>query len=131
MLNLHTNLTFDEDEFPMPIEATPEQITSWANQFNRDGYLVLHDLLTPAHIDRLKADLDRELAANNEAGEGIIQLHHRLFETSKANLELFDMEPIASIAETLVGRDCHVTHNNSFRVQPGKGIATWHQGRSG
>ena len=84
-------------------------------------------LIVEDHITRLKADLDTELELNNEAGDGIIQLHHRMFETSKANLELFDLEPMVSFAEAVVERNCHVTHNNSFRVQPGKGIATWHQ----
>ena len=107
--------------------VSDEQIREWVQTFHRDGYLVLHDVLNPDHITRLKADLDRELEHNNEAGDGIIQLHHRMFETSQANLELFDMEPIVTFAETLIGTATHVIHNNSFRVQPGKGITTWHQ----
>src|SRR5690349_3672293 len=107
--------------------ASEEQIAAWVEQFHRDGYLVLHDILTPEIITELKADLDRALAENNEEGSGIIQLHHRMFEVSPANLSLFAQEPIVSFAEALVSRDCHVIHNNSFRVQPGKGITTWHQ----
>lgn len=108
-------------------KASEEEIRAWVEQFHRDGYLLLHDVLTPEQITQLKADLDRELKANNEEGEGIIQLHHRMFETSRTNLELFDMEPIVSFAEALVDKNCHVIHNNSFRVPPGKGITTWHQ----
>lgn len=107
--------------------VSEEQIHAWVEQFHRDGYLVLHDVLPPDWIPILKADLDRELEQNNEAGEGIIQLHHRMFETSETNLRLFDLEPIVSFAEALVSPTCHVIHNNSFRVPPGKGITTWHQ----
>lgn len=103
------------------------QIEVWVEQFHREGFLLLHDVLPPDWIPVLKADLDRELETNNEAGDGIIQLHHRMFETSPTNLRLFDLEPIVSFAEALVSKDCHVVHNNSFRVQSGKGITTWHQ----
>lgn len=107
--------------------ADADQISQWVEQFHQDGYLLLHDLLPKEWIDELKADLDRELTANGEDGDGIIQLHHRMFETSAANLRLFDMEPVVSFAEALIATSTHVVHNNSFRVQPGKGITTWHQ----
>lgn len=102
-------------------------IKAWVEQFHRDGYVFLENVLRPDHIAQLKADLDHELEVNEEAGDGIIQLHHRLFETSPANLRLFDLEPIVSFAEALVDPHCHVIHNNSFRTPPGKGITTWHQ----
>jgi ectoine hydroxylase-related dioxygenase (phytanoyl-CoA dioxygenase family) len=108
-----------------PAEAP---IADWVEQFHRDGFLFLTDVLPPDWVAELKADLDRELRANNEEGDGVIQLHHRMFETSPANLRLFDMEPIVTFAETLVDRNCHVVHNNSFRsLTEGRGITTWHQ----
>src|SRR6185436_10788390 len=97
-------------------KASDEQIKAWVEQFHRDGYLFLQNVLTPDLIEELKADLDRALAENKEEGDGIIQLHHRMFETSKANLQLFDLEPIVSFAEALVSPNCHVIHNNSFRT---------------
>ncbi len=109
----------------MPPTEAP--ISEWIAKFHRDGYIFLHDVLPPDWTAALKADLDRELRANNEEGDGVIQLHHRMFETSQANLRLFDMEPIVSFAEALVDRNCHVVHNNSFRTPVGKGITTWHQ----
>ena len=50
-----------------------------------------------------------------------------MFETSTANLRLFDMEPMISLAETIIGPDCHVIHNNSFISPPGGGLDGWHQ----
>lgn len=107
--------------------ATEAQIADWVERFHRDGYLVLHDVLSPTMIAAMKEDLDRELHDNNEEGDGVIQLHHRMFEVSPTNLRLFELEPIVTFAETLIGTTTHVVHNNSFRVQPGKGITTWHQ----
>ncbi|MBV7338011.1 hypothetical protein KFU94_59250 [Chloroflexi bacterium TSY] len=62
---------------------------------------------------------------NNDSGKAI--LAHRLFETSRANLRLFDMEPIVSLAEALIAPNCQVIHNNSFKTPPGYGIDGWHQ----
>jgi ectoine hydroxylase-related dioxygenase (phytanoyl-CoA dioxygenase family) len=56
-----------------------------------------------------------------------IDLVPRAFEHSRANLSLFDLEPIVSLAEALVSPDCHVIHNNSFKTPPGGGLSTWHQ----
>jgi ectoine hydroxylase-related dioxygenase (phytanoyl-CoA dioxygenase family) len=56
-----------------------------------------------------------------------VALAHRMFETSKANLRLFDLEPIVGFAEALVAKNCHVIHNNSFQSRPGGGITRWHQ----
>lgn len=104
-----------------------QQIAEWVEQFHRDGYLFLPSVLTPEMVAVLKTDLDRALVENDEEGDGIIQLHHRMFEVSPMNVSLFDLEPIATFAEALIGTTTHVIHNNSFRVPLGKGITTWHQ----
>jgi ectoine hydroxylase-related dioxygenase (phytanoyl-CoA dioxygenase family) len=112
------------------------QIHAWCEEFDRDGYLFLKDVLPPALVAELKDDLDAELARLNEKrGEAIgIDLAVRMFEHSRANLSLFDLEPVASFAEELIGRDdsgpdwVHVMHNNSFKTFPGGGgITRWHQ----
>ena len=103
-----------------------EQIREWVQTFHRDGYLVLPEILPKALIAELKADLDTALGDRSYEGQ-VIELHHRMFETSPANLSLFDMEPIVSLAEALIDRNCHVIHNNSFRNRRGMGITTWHQ----
>lgn len=107
--------------------ADEEQIREWVEQFHRDGFLFIPNVLTPEMVQELAADLDTALGQRQDYGTDIIEIHCRMFETSAANLRLFDMEPIASFAEALVARDCHVVHNNSFRTPLGKGITTWHQ----
>src|SRR3954467_10427804 len=100
--------------------ASQEQIADWVERFDRDGCLFLEEVLPLDWVAELKADLDLALRENDEEGDGVIQLHHRMFETSQANLRLFDMEPIVSFAEALVSPSCHVVHNNSFRTPLGK-----------
>ena len=124
-----------ESNYPLD----PDQIQEWVDTFNREGFLFLEDLLTEAHVDLLKADLDwslSHLTSQNEDPDGkllgrksetSIRLCHRMFEHSPANLNLFDLEPIVSLAEALVAPNCHVIHNNSFVTPPGGGITGWHQ----
>ena len=107
--------------------ASPEQIRAWVDQFNREGYLFLENVLPPDWVAELKADLLRALADGPTQTGGVIELRARMFEISAANRRLFDVEPIATFAEALVSADCHVVHNNSFISPPGKGITTWHQ----
>jgi len=107
--------------------ASAEQIAEWVEQFHRDGYLFLPSVLPPDWCAELREDLDRLLVEQERPLGGGIELCERLFEGSRANLRLFDMEPIASLAEALIDGPCHVIHNNSFRTPPGGGITRWHQ----
>ncbi len=112
-------------------KVSEAQILAWVNQFHRDGYLFLQNVLPPDWCAELCADLDRALEENHNGLNVIsptLELAHAMFENSSANLRLFDVEPIVSFAEALIGPDCHVVHNNSFRTPlNGGGISTWHQ----
>lgn len=109
--------------------ASAQQIAAWVEQFHREGYLVLPKVLPPELCARLRGDLDALIGEHKRTAEhgGMCELRPRMFETSAANLALFDLEPIVSFAEALIAPDCHVVHNNSFITMPGQGIASWHQ----
>src|SRR3954468_21829532 len=111
---------------PIGKTASAGQIDEWVEQFHRDGFLLLHDVLPAELIPVLKADLDRVLNYAPKAGT-MLELHMRMFEISKTNQAIFELEPLVSFAEKLVQYDCHVVHNNSFRTPPGGGISFWHQ----
>jgi ectoine hydroxylase-related dioxygenase (phytanoyl-CoA dioxygenase family) len=109
-------------------KVSDAQIAEWVEQFNRDGVLFLENVLPLDLVSQLKDDLETGLADRTDNGSNIIDLRCRMFETSEANLSLFDLEPIVTFAEALVEKNCHVVHNNSFRTPiGGKGITTWHQ----
>jgi ectoine hydroxylase-related dioxygenase (phytanoyl-CoA dioxygenase family) len=107
-----------------------DQIQEWVEAFDRQGFLFLQDVLPPEWCAELRDDLDWSLKENPNGLNSVserVALAHRMFETSKANLRLFDLEPIVSFAEALVAKNCHVIHNNSFQSLPGGGITGWHQ----
>ena len=106
------------------------ELQEWVRCFHRDGYIVLPDVLPRALCERLRADFDQISPTTQQPTECAV----RLFENSQANLELFDCEPVVTLAETLLGEDrtygvetCHVVHNNSFRTSGGGGFSNWHQ----
>ena len=101
--------------------VSEEQIQEW-----------VENVLPPEWCAELRKELDWALkenpnGLNSGSKKSNMELSHRMFEHSQANLRLFDMEPIVSFAEALVAKNCHVIHNNSFRTYPGGGISTWHQ----
>ncbi len=107
-----------------------EQIQQWVDQFYRDGFLFLQDVLPPDWCTQMHEDLDWALKENPNGLNSVSErtaLAHRMFETSETNLKLFNLEPIVSFAEALVAPNCHVIHNNSFQSPPGGGITGWHQ----
>ena len=107
-----------------------EKLEAWVETFHREGYLFLENVLPPDWCAELRDDLERALRDNPNGLNSVsdrIRLSHRLFESSPANLRLFDLEPIVSLAEALIAPTCHVIHNNSFQSPPGGGITSWHQ----
>lgn len=111
------------------VPPSPSQLAEWVARFHRDGYLFIHDLLPAALCAQLHADFD---AVSPTAGAAT-EVATRMFETSPANLDLFECEPIVSLAEALLGEDqrygvetCHVVHDNSFRTRNGGGCSEWH-----
>src|SRR5437870_3377256 len=88
-------------------KESDDQIQRWVDQFHRDGYLFIPNVLPPDWCAELRADLDRLIAARGSSGPQI-DLCERMFEDSAANLRLFDMEPIVSFAEALIDGPCHV-----------------------
>ena len=110
--------------------VSEEQIGSWVDQFNTQGFLFLEDVLSPEWCAQLRGDLDDAFESREQdlsSSSNGVDLMHRMFESSQTNVRLFDLEPIVSLAEALVATDCHVIHNNSFRTYTGGGLTTWHQ----
>ena len=104
-----------------------EKIQEWVEQFDKDGFLFLEEVLPTTLVAELKEDLERSLRDGVYKDSAPIRLKERMFETSPSNLRLFDLEPMVSFAEAVLGDSCHVMHNNSFETPPGGGITGWHQ----
>ncbi len=111
---------------------TPDERTvgAWVEAFHRDGYVLIPQVLSPARCAALRSEYD----AISPHRDGPTECHTRMFESSPANLALFDLEPIVTLAESILAEDrnygkngCHVVHNNSFRTCKGGGWSGWHQ----
>lgn len=113
------------------VQATAEPpLEEWIERFHRDGFLIVENVLSPAQLEQLRGDLDNVLPSPVKG----VELQMRVFETSRANLKLFEQEPIVTFAERLIadgrpGSDehVHVVHNNAIRTNTGGGISEWHQ----
>ncbi len=110
-------------------KPSEQQLAAWVTAFHRDGYVFIPELLPRTLCDQLRQDLDRISPSTG----GPTECATRLFENSPANLDLFECEPIVTLAEKLLGEDsnygaetAHVVHNNSFRTQKGGGWSHWH-----
>jgi len=128
-------------------KPTPEQLNEWIEFFHANGFLVIHNVLTPEQCQLLRNDLDtalKKIEGNKyQRSKKIIK---RMFEHSKPNLNLFALEPLVTFAEHLIGgangtgysiddgipnaNVIHVIHNNSFKIPPetdGLAKNAWHQ----
>ena len=125
---------------------SPEHLQKCVDFFHKNGYLVISNVLTPERCQQLKDDLDREISQQAELRNRKYYFSERMFERSQANLDLFELEPMISFAEKLIGEangnnmpknigiynsnTIHVIHNNSFVIlphSPGLGNSFWHQ----
>ena len=124
-MNSQTQQNTNNQRFESNYTVDQKQIEMWVETFHQTGCLFLEEVLTEDHCAQLRKDLSAKV--NTENPESGPLLHHRMFEDSPANLNLFDLEPIVSFAEALVAPNCHVIHNNSFITPPGGGLSSWHQ----
>lgn len=128
-------------------KPTEEQLNKWIEHFHTNGFIVIHNVLTTEMCESLRNDLDEAVIKSIDKETGKPQkIMKRMFEHSQDNLNLFDLEPIVTFAEQLIGgangaeysRDAglpnantiHVIHNNSFKIPPNTdGLAKnqWHQ----
>ena len=126
---------------------TEEQLNEWIEFFHANGFIVIQNVLTPEMCESLRKDLDDALIKDgNKDYEKSKKIMKRMFEHSRHNLNLFELEPIVTFAEQLIGgangsgysmhdgiinaNTIHVIHNNSFKIPPNTdGLAKnkWHQ----
>jgi ectoine hydroxylase-related dioxygenase (phytanoyl-CoA dioxygenase family) len=107
------------------VVPTPELLA----QFNRDGFLVLPDVLSPAEVTTLQAGLERVFSQYSPEAE----IYHmqdiwrpKMFEHGEEFEALIDHPGIADFAEAVLGNDCHMIAETGLKTSPGKTITFWH-----
>lgn len=108
-----------------------EEITRIVEQFYRDGYYFIGNVLSPEEIETMKEAMkekfeDPDLRKDTEGDHirGISLL--RMFESHRSFRDLIVREPLVSLAEAILGKDCHVMSQNALRNGPGEGVTSWH-----
>jgi ectoine hydroxylase-related dioxygenase (phytanoyl-CoA dioxygenase family) len=95
--------------------------------FNRDGFLHIPGVLTPEEIAALKAGVDRVFEDDCfKANRYSDYIAARLFETDPIFEEMLTREPIISLIENILGKDCHLIAENVVRNAPGQAIDFFH-----
>ena len=106
-------------------------IEAQVEQFHRDGFLVLPQILSPAEVAALRAGVERAFAVPNEEsalyGEGMQRIWRpKMFEQGPEFEALIDHPKAVDLIEAILGPDCHLIANSALRTGPGDGISFWH-----
>jgi ectoine hydroxylase-related dioxygenase (phytanoyl-CoA dioxygenase family) len=104
---------------------TPELLA----QFNRDGFLVLPDMLSPAEAATLRAGLERVFSTPSpEAALYTMpdMWRPKMFEHGEEFEALIDHPGIVDFAEAVLGKDCHMIAETGLKTTPGRTFTGWH-----
>ena len=107
------------------------EISRMVDRFFREGWLHLGNVLTRAEVAVLKDGMvrkyDDERLHGDEEGDHLRGLSlMRMFEYHQSFRDLMVREPLASLAEAILGEDCHMMAMNALRNERGEGITGWH-----
>ncbi|MDE2847843.1 MAG: phytanoyl-CoA dioxygenase family protein [Gemmatimonadota bacterium] len=114
---------------------TDEETEHIRRCFHRDGYYAFGRLMEDEEVEALRADMQRkwddprmhEPARDQIRGTSLM----RMFEYSYAFRDLIVREPFASLAEAILGDDCHCMSQNALYTPPNPkavedGPGGWH-----
>lgn len=105
---------------------TPEVLA----QFNRDGFLIVPDVLTPAEVATYRTALERVFAVPNADAElyGMPAIWRpKLFEHGPEFDSSIDHPGVAQFIDAVLGDDCHLIAHTGLKTSPGKVFGFWHQ----
>ncbi len=107
------------------------EIEESAEQFQRDGYLVLPGILSKAEVSILLEGVKKAFdKPSDEAalyGETMQRIWRpKMFEHGREFEALIDHPKVIDLVENILGKDCHLVANSALRTGPGDGISGWH-----
>jgi len=115
---------------PAPAVAfSQEKNRALADEFLREGCLLIKNVLTPDEVTALKTSIDRIFADPRiQTADTLYRdwVAVRLFEWDNLFRDMLVREPIISLMEELLGPECHIIANNFVRNPPGQAIDAYH-----
>ncbi len=123
--------TYRSDVMEKGEPYSEEETAKLVDQFYREGWLHLGNVLTGAEVEALKEGMirkyDDEPLQDDEEGDHIRGVSlMRMFEYHQSFRDLMVREPVAGLAEAILGGDCHMMAMNALRNGNGVGITRWH-----
>lgn len=109
---------------------SPEECNRIVADFRRDGYRLIPNVFSSDEVDAFKAGIDRVLDSedfptNYYPGPNRF-VATRLFETNPIFEDLLTREPLITLAESILGANCHLIAQNAVRNKPGVAIDFFH-----
>jgi hypothetical protein len=104
------------------VPYTPERTTEIIDELNHEGFVYLGPTLGSDEVKALRDAMERKWSdpAMHESEcnqiQGISLM--RMFEYDNAFRDLIGREPFASLAEAILGDDCHMMAQNALRTEP-------------
>lgn len=102
-------------------------------QYERDGVLVLPDVLAADEVAVLRRGVERVFAVHSPDADLYPKEFHmqeiwrpKMFEHGAEFEALVDHPGIAQLVDAILGDDCHLIANSAMRTPPGKTLSTWH-----
>ena len=105
------------------------EIASLAQDFLRQGYIILPEMISPEVCAEMRAEIDRierdVPAKHPEQGYGE-PTRCNLFHYSKLFADYIDFSPIVDIAEAILGPKFHLIANASAKSDRNFAVSDWH-----
>ena len=126
---------------------SPVSTKKIAEQFFRDGYVYIPNVLTPGEVSPLRERTDQllddpdlmestnpnladvryvQLGKHQTTGEDLPFILRNTIELDQMFRDMLLREPIFSLAEAIVGTNCKFCGQNVLRNKPGLSIDRWH-----
>lgn len=96
--------------------------------FHRDGFAMLPGLLDAGRAQQLKAAIDHVFDNADDYPDAVYGeiVVARLFETNNIFRDMLTEEPFITIADRILGSQCHIIANNAIRNGTGRAISDFH-----
>lgn len=122
---------YSSDGFETGEPFSEAQKAKLVEKFYREGWIHLKNVLNPIEVDALKDGMcrkyDDDSLQDDEEGDHVRGVSlMRMFEFHQSFRDLMVKEPVAGLAEAILGEDCHMMAMNALRNGNGVGIDRWH-----
>jgi hypothetical protein len=103
-----------------------EQLGSWIDDFERDGFVVVRGLLSADEVQALREGILEAFNRPDPGGSTSAIIRDQMFLRGGLFEELIDRSPVIDFVEAVLGADCHLIAENAIHTRPGEGIDRWH-----